>query len=209
MIRIAVAGLLAACLPLGACNVVVTKTPLFSPADESGAPPLRPGLWRMDSEPGCKVDESKPLVDWPKCARGVVIRDGAGGYYERESGAPVWTTQPLVVAAGAPRIGQLQAKISGDVKTKVNPYVYAGIRATKLDGEGRVVALSLWPVQCGPPPSDDTAGVTTKPLAGIEMAPGDPVCTTQSRDALRAAAKASEAWTPKLMTARWLRDDAR
>ena len=38
------------------------------------------------------------------------------------------------------------------------------------------------------------------------MAPGDPVCTTTSRDALRAAAKASEAWTPKLMTARWLRD---
>ena len=68
------------------------------------------------------------------------------------------------------------------------------------------MALSLWPVQCGsPPPGDATGGTTTKPLAGIEMAPGDPVCTTKSSDALRAAAKASEAWTPQLMTARWLR----
>lgn len=70
MIRIAVTGLMAACLPLGACNVVVTKAPLFSKADESGAPPLRPGLWRMGSEPDCTVDESKPLIDWPKCAPG-------------------------------------------------------------------------------------------------------------------------------------------
>ena len=206
MIRTAVAGLMAACLLLGACNVVVTKTPLFSKADESGAPPLRSGLWRMGAEPDCKVDESKPLIDWPKCARGVVIREGAGGYYERESGAPVWTTQPLIVAAGTPRIGQIQAKITGDVKTSANPYVYAGIRATKNDGEGRIVALSLWPVQCGPPPPGDATGVTAKPLPGIEMAPGDPVCTTRSIDALRAAAKASEAWAPKLMTARWLRD---
>ena len=206
MIRVATAGLMAVCLLLGACNVVITKTPLFSKADESGAPPLRPGLWRMGAEPDCKVDEAKPLIDWPKCARGVVIRDGAGGYYDRDSGAPVWATQLIIVAGGTPRIGQVQAKLSGDVKVGANPYIYAGVRATKTDGEGRIVALSLWPVQCGPPPSDDTTAGTAKPMAGIEMAPGDPVCTTQSSDALRAAAKASEAWTPKLMTARWLRD---
>jgi hypothetical protein len=209
MIRIAVAGLIAACLLLGACNVVVTKAPLFSKADESGAPALRPGLWRMGSEPDCMVDESKPLIDWPKCARGVVIRDGAGGYYDRDSGAPVWATQPIILATGTPRIGQIQAKISGDVKVSADPYIYAGIRAVKTDSEGRIVALSLWPVQCGPPPSGDTTGGTAKPLPGIEMAPGDPVCSTKSTDALRAAAKASEAWSPKLMTARWLRDAER
>ena len=171
MIRVAIAGLMAACLLLGACNVVITKTPLFSKADESGAPPLRPGLWRMGAEPDCEVDEAKPLIDWPKCARGVVIRDGAGGYYDRESGAPVWATQPLVVAGGTPRIGQVQAKISGDVKVSANPYIYAGIRAAKTDGEGRIVALSLWPVQCGPPPSGDTTAGTAKPLAGIKWRP--------------------------------------
>jgi hypothetical protein len=68
------------------------------------------------------------------------------------------------------------------------------------------VALSLWPVQCGPPPSGESTAGTARPLAGIEMAPGDPFCTTKSSGALRAAAKASEAWAPKLMTARWLRD---
>jgi len=122
----------------------------------------------------------------------------------------VWTTQPLIFAAGTPRIGQVQAKISGDVKTSVNPYIYAGIRATKSDGEGRIVALSLWPVQCGPPPpGEETGGTTKHPLAGIEMTQADPVCTTKSSDALRAAAKASEAWAPQLMTARWLRDAER
>ena len=206
MIRIAVAPLVAACLTLGACNVVVTKAPLFSKADESGAPPLRPGLWRLGAEPDCALDESKPVIDWPKCARGVVIKDGAGRYYDRESGPAVWSTQPIIVTAGTPRIGQVQAKISGDVKVSADPYIYAGIRAVKTDGEGRIVVLGLWPVQCGPPPSGDSTAGTGRPLAGIEMAPGDRVCTTKSSDALRAAAKASEAWTPKLMTARWLRD---
>ncbi|HEY7853246.1 MAG TPA: hypothetical protein VIB82_09745, partial [Caulobacteraceae bacterium] len=65
---------------------------------------------------------------------------------------------------------------------------------------------SLWPVQCGPPPPGDKAASTSKPLPGMVMKPDDPVCTTTSIPALRAAAKASEAWAEKLLSARWLRD---
>jgi hypothetical protein len=209
MFRIAGVGVLAAGLCLGACNVVVTKTPLFSKADAAGGPPLRPGLWRFSSDRDCAVDESKPLVDWPKCAGGVVFSDGAANYYDRDSGAPVWTTQSLVLAAGTPRVGQLQAKISGDVKIGVNPYVYAGVRATKSDGEGKILQISFWPVQCGPPLSGAGMEGTAKPMAGIDMKPGDPVCTTNSKEVLRAAAKASEAWAPKPLTAHWLRETER
>jgi hypothetical protein len=196
----------ALCLMLGACNVVVTKTPLLTKADETGAPPLKPGLWRFSGDQDCKVDEAKPLVDWPSCGGGVVIKDGAAGYYDRQSESPVWTDQPFVFAAGNPRILQAQAKISGDVKVTADPFVYAGARLTKSDSDGRITAVSLWPVQCGPPPPGDKAESTTKPLPGIEMKPGDPVCTTTSIPALRAAAQASEAWAPKPVIGRWLRD---
>ena len=209
MFRIAGVGVLGASLFLSACNVVITKTPLFSKADAAGAPPLRPGLWRFSSDQDCTVDESKPLVDWPKCAGGVVFSDGAAGYYDRDSGAPVWTTQSLVLAAGEPRVGQLQAKVSGNVKVGASPYVYAGVRATKSDSDRRILEISFWPVQCGPPSSGKATEGTDKPLAGMEMKPGDPVCTTASKEALRAAAKASEAWAPKRLTAHWLREAGR
>jgi hypothetical protein len=186
--------------------VVVTKEPLLTKADEAGAPPLKPGLWRFDSDRDCKADEAKPLIDWPKCAGGVVLKDGVAGFYNRDSGSPVWTTQPVIFAAGTPRIAQIQAKISGDVKVSADPFVYAAARATKSDPDGRIVAISLWPVQCGPPPPGDKAASTSKPLPGMVMKSGDPVCTTTSIPALRSAAKASEAWAEKLLTARWLRD---
>ncbi|HEY2177791.1 MAG TPA: hypothetical protein VGH15_04355 [Caulobacteraceae bacterium] len=205
MNRYAVIGVL--CLLLGACNVVVTKTPLLSRSDEAGAPPMRPGLWRLEGDEPCQVDESRPLIEWPKCAGGVVIKDGSAGYYDRDGPAPVWTSQPFVLAAGTPRVGQAQAKISGDVKVGSDPFIYFGARATKNDDAARITAMSIWPVQCGPPPPGDKAESTSKPLPGIEMKPGDPVCTTASVAVLRMAAGASEAWIPKPIRARWLRAD--
>ena len=161
------------------CNVVVTKSPLFTAADETGAQQLRPGLWRFDSGADCKVDETRPLADWPQCAGGAVLGGGKAGYYERKSGSPVWTLQPLVVAAGTPRIAQTQIVVSGDVKLETNPYGYAGVRPTRLDDQDRIVAIAFWPVQCGPPPAGGE-GITVKPLPGIVADKGDPVCTTTS-----------------------------
>ena len=121
---------------------------------------------------------------------------------------PAWTHQPFVFAAGDPRIAQALITVSGDIKMDANPYGYAGARATRLDEQGRIVALVFWPVQCGPPRTGaaDVDSTTLHPLPGMIMKPGDPVCVTDSVAALRAAAKASEAWAEKTASAHWVRD---
>ncbi len=192
---------------LAGCNAVVTKTPLLTRADEAGAPSAKPGLWRFAGDTDCQVDEAKPLADWPECGGGVVLKDGKAGYYERKTGKPVWTLQPVILAAGAPRIAQVQVVVGGDVTVESNPFAYAGARATQSDAQGRITAFAFWPVQCGPPPKGaDADPITTAPLPGLVLKPGEPACTTASVAALRNAAKLSEAWAPKPMTARWLRD---
>ncbi len=197
---------MAALITLGGCNAVVTSTPMFTHADEAGAPEVRPGLWRFDNGDKCDFDESLPLKSWPECAGGVMLRDGNAGYFQRGVGKPVWTIQPVILTAGSPRIGQAQVKISGDVTVENQPYAYAGVRPTGFDGKGRVTAFAFWPVQCGSPPPGGNDAVTTRPLPGLTLKPGEPVCTTSSPTALRNAAKASEAWAPKPMSGRWVRD---
>lgn len=218
---------------LGACNVVVTKDPLFTQADSAGAPTLRPGVWLIFEQPDCKVDTAKPFVDWPDCAGGGLVGDGeiAG----HKSGAPkdVLEKTPVVLAAGEPRIAQVpvdvdvsaqaSASASGDATAsasasgggKANPYAYAAVRPTKFDAQGHITAFRFWPVDCGPPPPKDKNGAdvaagTLHPLPGMQMKPGDAFCSTGSKDALRAAAKASEAWADHpIPEARWLRDGDR
>lgn len=218
---------------LCACNVVLTKAPLFTPADAAGAPSLRPGVWLLFEQPDCKVDTAQSFVDWPDCAGGALV--SAGEIAGHKSGAPKDELErmPVVLVAGQPRIAQFpvdvdtsaqaSASASGGASASASasggghaqPYGYAGVRPTKFDGKGRIVAFSYWPVDCGPPPPKDKNGAdsaagTLQPLPGMEMKPGDPVCTTSSKDALRAAAKASEAWSDKpIPEAHWLRDGTR
>ena len=217
---------------LSACNVVMTKDPLFTQADAAGAPSLRPGVWIFFKEPDCKVDESKPFTDWPDCAGGGVV--SAGSVKGHKSGTPADQLEdtPVVLAAGDPRIFQARvdvdmsvnadASASGDANVSTSssashaqPYGYGGMRPTKLDPEGRIVAFTLWPVQCGPPPPKDKDGNDSAPatlhlLPGLEMKKGDAVCTTSSVAALRNAAKASEAWAPKPNSeSHWIRDAQR
>jgi hypothetical protein len=218
------------CALLGACNVVLTKAPLFTEADGAGAPTLRPGVWLLFKQPDCDVDTAKPFVDWPDCAGGG--RVSSGELAGHKSGAPkdVLEKMPLVLAAGDPRIAQMRVDVdvtvgadataSGGASASASasggghaePYGYAGVRPTRFDDQGRIVAFTFWPVACGPPPPKDKNGADTalgtlKPLPGMEMKPGEAVCTTRSKDALRAAAKASEAWAEHpIPEARWLRD---
>jgi hypothetical protein len=65
-----------------------------------------------------------------------------------------------------------------------------------------------------PPPKDkngaDVAAGTLHPLPGMQMKPGDAYCSTGSKEAIRAAAKASEAWADgPIPEAHWLRDAER
>lgn len=218
---------------IGGCNVVMTDKPLFSEADAAGAQPLRPGVWSFFREPGCKVDESQPFANWPNCSGGGIVRNGeiAG----HKSGAPPGELErePLIIAAGDPRILQVQVKIdvtagaeataSGGAEASASatatspreqPYGYAGLKPTKFDGEGRITAFRFWPVQCGPPPpknakGEDVAAATLHPLPGIEMQSGEAVCTTHSVSALRNAARASEAWDENHQESHWVRDGER
>src|SRR5580704_8692594 len=219
---------------LSACNVVMTKTPLFTTADSAGAPTLRPGVWVFFKEPGCQVDESKPFADWPDCSGGGIVSATELAGHKKGTPKDALERTPFVLASGDPRIGQVQITIDmsagadasasggGEASASVSvtqpksqPYGYAAIRPTKLDPQGRIVAFASWPVLCGPPPpkdkdGNDTAMATLHPLPGIEMKPGDAVCTTRSIPALRGAAKASEAWADKpLSVAHWVRDGAR
>ena len=220
---------------LTACNVVMTEKPLFTQADAAGAPALKPGVWLFFEEPGCKVDESKPFPEWPDCAGGGLVGAAEIKGHKQDAPPDQLETAPYVLAAGDPRVMQIQvdvdlsahadvsasgedARASGSTASASShsqPYGYAAIRPTKLDSQGRIVAFTLWPVQCGPPPpkdanGDDTAPATQKLLPGLTMKDGDPVCTTTSTTALRAAARASEAWAPQPpRDARWIRDAAR
>ena len=224
---------LASLMLLGACNVVLTKEPLFRQADAAGAPTLKPGVWLLFLRPDCTVDTAKSFVDWPDCAGGALVGDGEIAGHKSGTPADVLERVPVVLVAGQPRIVQLPVDIDTSAQASASasggatasasasggghaqPYAYAGLRPTKFDDQGRIVAFSYWPVACGPPPPKDKNGADTamgtlKPLAGMEMKPGDPVCTTSSKDALRAAARASEAWSDKpIPEARWLRDGTR
>jgi hypothetical protein len=218
---------------LSACNVVMTKDPLFTQSDAAGAPSLRPGVWVFFKDTDCKVDESRPFTEWPDCAGGGLVT-AAGNVKGRKANAPAGELEDntFVLAAGDPRIMQLQVDVdlsvqadataTGDATASASssaahsrPYGYGAVRPTKFDDQGRITAFTLWPIQCGPPPpknknGEDVAAATLKPLPGIEMKPGDAVCTTRSVSALRNAAKASEAWAPQARgDSHWIRDAQR
>lgn len=218
---------------LSACNVVMTKDPLFAQADGAGAPALRQGVWLFFKRPGCSVDESRPFTEWPDCAGGGLVKPGNVSGHKSNAPPDQLEDTPFVLAGGDPRIMQLQvdvdvsasaeASASGDATASAStsppvharPYAYGGLKVTKLDDQGRIVAFILWPVQCGPPPpknkhGEDVVGNTKKPLPGIDMKPGDAVCSTRSVAALRGAARASEAWAPQPPTeSHWIRDASR
>jgi hypothetical protein len=224
--------ILAALTLLSACNVVMTKDPLFTQKDAAGAPPLRPGVWMFFKDADCQVDEARPFVEWPSCAGGGLVGDDEISGHKSSAPADQLESSPYVLAAGEPRVIQIQVDVdlsaqasaegTGDAQVSASapqsaharPYAYAAVQPTKFDDKGRIVAFTLWPVQCGPPPpknakGEDTAMATLKPLPGIQMKKDDAVCTTTSPAALRNAAKASRAWTDDPRTAYWLRDGPR
>jgi len=196
----------AVALLLAGCNMVVTPAPLLTVADQAGGAPLRPGVWRVE-KPDCDVDEAEPMADWPKCSMGLVWNgDGTAGYYDRDPVPPVRKTQSTIFSPGTPGVLQAEVTIGGDVTVSSKPFAYVGIHPRKSDDQGRVVAFTLWPVLCGKPTPGDEDSMTKALLPGLEAKPGDPVCTTASKDALRGAARASEPWAPKIIAAHWVRD---
>jgi hypothetical protein len=201
---------------LGACNMVVTKDPVFARADEAGAPQMRLGVWDGDPSADCQVDETKPFPDWPACSNGFVVRgDGTIGEFTNQGGKRAWASTDIVLAAGEPRI--LQLHVTADAGDPVMPsmYLYAGFEPTKLDDQGRIVAARSWIAICGPPPPEGAKGPgdkphpgTLHPFAGLTMDGDGNNCTPASPAALRNAARESRALTaPKdISGSHWVRD---
>jgi hypothetical protein len=83
---------------------------------------------------------------------------------------------------------------------------YLAGRPTRLDAKGQVTAADLWLVQCGPPAGGGE--MTRNPLPGLTLDAQAKTCATDQSQVVRAAAKASEAWTDPddLLRIRWLRD---
>jgi len=195
---------------------------------------LRPGVWVFAHEPGCKVDQSRPFLDWPSCAGGGLV--GANDIAGPKANAPKGELEhtPVILAGGDPRVLQLQISLdltagatagaSGDATASASasatapqakPWGYAAVRPTRHDAQGRITAFDYWPVYCGPPParqSKDDLGLSgaEHPLPGLTMQDNNTDCTTDSKEALRNAARASEAWAEKpLAEAHWVRDGDR
>lgn len=194
--------LIIAALSLGGCNLVTSKTPLFTRADTVETPVFRAGLWASD-DPTCTFDADKPKDEWPECAGGKVIPAGQGVLQDEDGGE-------ILIAAGDPLIAQYHPKSE---KNEAGGYVYGALRPTRTDAEGRVVGVETWLVECGPSPPPPNgqkpakpgAWLTRKLLPGLK-ADGDN-CLARDPKVVRSAATANLAWQ-KPQATRWIRDAA-
>jgi len=213
--RLALVLLSLACL--GGCNMLMTKDPLFTRADGAGAQPLRPGVWDQDATDQCQVDERQPLASWPSCANGFLVgRDQTMTSFGQQGDKRVSNSTHYVMAAGHPMVFQVLLSSSMSQMPLPQLYLYAAVRPTKFDERGRVIALTSWPVLCGPPPPADAKAPdgksprsgTLDPVPGLTMDASANDCTTTSQDAARRAAAASEAWTKPdgFTSSHWVRD---
>jgi hypothetical protein len=213
--RTALLALLAlAASMLSACNIVVTKTPLFADADKS---PLqfRDGVWNP-ADTDCAFDETKPVDAWPDCVKPVLVRNGE--FLSWQGDTKSWKsddTGKALIVAGDPMILQLY-----DKPENADPfYLYAAL-TPKLDAQGRIISLQAWPVLCGPPPPPPPGGKadasaltqagTKQPFPGMTMDAQGQNCTTGDPKALRNAARASKALVKDgLPSIHWVRDGER
>jgi hypothetical protein len=197
-----VAWIVACALALGGCNFVYSQKPMFTAADARGGAPLRPGIW-MKPEGACEFDKTKPVKQWPECAGAIVVRSD-----RLLDPAKPDKIIDYVMAAGDPRV--FQTPVTDD--TKKTLYLYGGVHPTGHDDQGRITAFISWIAQCGPPPPkpkpDDQHPryLTEHPLPGLKVDEKSGMCEAVTPDPVRAAVKASQAWSEDIKPANWVRD---
>lgn len=214
--RIALKALAAAGLAasLSACNMVVTTEPTFL-AEDQATPALRAGLW-VSADKGCEFNSKKPAKTWPECARWIVVKNNAmTGVTEKGEKFNL----PFVLAAGEPRV--MQVRLEDEEKKTENGkpaalYLYLGLRPTRTDKQGRIIAYTGWLVQCGPPPPKDAKKPdgssrygTLEPSPGLIMDDALSGCAPESKAALIRAAALSERFEAagdEGDESRWVRD---
>ncbi len=185
---------LASAMFLTACaNLVVTERPLFSAADAIGAVKFRPGIWDSSTQQppaDCVYDGAKPENTWPTCA---------------SPSAPIGEAPPWLAVSGDPDIMQFPAALKAN--SGPGAFSYMAFRVVKSDADGRAIGAELWPVVCGPPPAKaDESGLTRQLSPGLKPSKDSKNCTTNSKTALRRAARASRAWASDVAAIHWVRD---
>lgn len=188
---------LALFLPLlGACNMVISESPLFA---QHGAAQLRPrdGIWLSD-DPDCHFDPASPEARWPGCAKWLIVR-GSGRELLLQDGKGQAQQARYVVARGRPPVVQIlwRDEAKEDGKTF---YVFFGLEPGRDQPDGTFVTASSWEVKCG---VKNPSGSEIEPYAGIT-----PECRPLSGDAIRSAAVASRPTAEMAMDWRWLRPES-
>lgn len=209
-------GLIAASLTLGACNLVVSQTPMYAVADAAHAARLRPGVWASPKE-GCEFKASDPAAQWPECASGGIIDDEAIRQIPGTQSQPAQVKVdhfPYILAAGDPRVLQLEVSFAVDPKQPPKTlFYYVGLKPTGYDADGRITAAEVWAIQCGPPPPpakqgdqiDPSEMVTKQPLPGMKVDDSG-LCSPADKTAIFAAAKPSRAWADPVGVLKWIKD---
>jgi len=190
--------MLAFLLPvLGACNMAISETPLFTDADKANLIP-RDGVW-LTEDPDCRFDSNLPESQWPKCAIWAEV-NGANGQMLIRDGKDQDQQARFVIAKGDPPIVQIlwRDDAKDDGKTF---YVFFGLEPGQKGTDTGFTTAATWEVKCG---TKDPAGSDIKPYPGLS-----PECRPSSQDAVRSAATASRPTAEMAMTWRWLRPENR
>lgn len=180
---------------LGACNMLISEAAMFSNDDRAQLLPQE-GIW-LSKDKDCAVDGSLPESTWPDCAMWVVVK-GTGTDIFLMDGKGQSESLGWLLAAGDPLI--LQGRWTDTAKPPNRSYYgFYGVEAEKIGADGRLIAVSIWPVECGTQKSADDE---IEPFPGI-----GPDCRAPSKDAIRAAARLSRR-PDQISQWQWLRTEA-
>lgn len=179
---------------LGACNMVISETPVFAEAERGPEAPMD-GLW-IGEDPDCRFDPHGPESGWPDCAIWVVVRDGGSELLVSDRKGEPQRVGALFVG-GKP--GIVQARWVDEAKEPARPYyAFYAFEPVATGADGRFMLASVWPVECG---------VQEKPNGDIRPFPGiSAECRPSSADSIRSAASASRR-ADQVKEWRWLRSE--
>lgn len=203
MIPLRIVLTILAAAALSGCDLVVSKTPLISPADTRGAVMPREGWWVL-ADDTCRFDARKPVRRWPGCVDSALVRpDPASGFstvqgFNVERGA--WESYPFLMTPGDPQLVQYE-----DARDGWSVFYYYGLKPVALDGSGRMTEALVWLALCNRPGDDAGAEMKDRKLPpGLSPDGQTDDCVAADFVAVRAAVVASQG--PDSPRLRWVRD---
>jgi hypothetical protein len=205
------------------CNMVTSRSPVFSLKDTTGAPALKPGVWGIEKCFGVGRDkacrEVPEVIVTPTELRQAMPRTLPPGM------KPVDARADYLIVSGAPPI--MQVELHASIPAGAIPFLgassadelyYLALSPTASDADGRITGADVWPVECGPHPKegdanyglmDEQGAVTNHPAAGLKMV-GAFLCVPRTVADLRRAAVASRSYSDDLnqdiQTLHWVSD---